>query len=373
MDNTHNPNTAELTYFTQFIGQQNNNPTSSYQAPTNTNELIARLDYHGITQLALQQQQLDQHTRQQLSQRTGMLAANELLKQRALTELFDAFHQAGLSDIVIFKGTALAYSQYTKPWLRPRSDTDCLIDQQQKPDFERVLLEVGYRKKFAIEGNYVSYQSTYSKQLSQRSELNIDLHWRVSNRQILAKAYHINQLTEQADTLKDTLSPNIRIPCPVDSILLAAIHRIGHHAHEERLAWLYDIHLLTQTLDESHWQQLCEKAAKKKIVAITLETLLLCHTVLQTNIPDVAQQQLTKLSQKTELSHFFLNRKLPEWRYFIHDLKGLDSHQQQLQFVIETLFPNPSYLKQQMHTDSLIKAYYQRSWRGLKRVFTRSR
>jgi len=322
-------------------------------------DYLDRLDYHGISLLA-------QNTiSEQLNTRKVMMVANEQLKKGALNDLFDALNSANLHNCILFKGSALAYSIYPDPWLRPRADNDLLIDRQDYHVFCEVLQSLGYSKSFAIEGNYVSYQSAFSKPLVGHSVMNIDLHWKINNRQCLANSFSVSELLSQGVALTK-LSSKISVPCNIDSLLIASLHRLGHHASQERLTWLYDIHLLSEALSTNDWELLVNKAKEKRLCAITLNALQRCEQVLGSKIPTNVVQDLA-LQQK-EPSRIFLRSDLPEWRYFVNDVQALSSPSAKLGLLRETLFPSTDYIRQQMDTNSATLGYCKRLMRGLKRV-----
>lgn len=359
------PNFEQLKYFANLINGKDQNPLSSLDI--NDDDLLETLDYHGITMLALRAGKLSNATQQRLASRKAMMAANELLKQKAITELFSAFEQAGLSNSILFKGSALAYTIYSQPWLRPRSDSDCLIDHNDYPGFTQVLEKLGYQKQFAIEGKHISYQNSFSKKLVGQVNMNIDLHWRINNRQTLANSFDVHELIKESQSLS-VLSNAIKIPSTVDSLLIASLHRLGHHQNEERLTWLHDIHLLASELTQSEWQQLCDKADYKKIAGITLDALQYCQSLLDTKIPSFAVSALEIHAREKEPSQVFLNRELPEWKIFLYDLRGLKGWQNKLRLIIENFFPNPDYIRQKMNTNNIMVAYLRRITRGLRRI-----
>ena len=280
--------------------------------------------------------------------------------------LFATIKQANLGPAVLFKGSALAHTVYPKPWLRPRSDSDIIIEANQREAFDKILIELGYRKHFALDGQYVSYQNTYSKALVGQSAINIDLHWRINNRQILAKAYTATELYNNGSNLDGALT-NARIPSPVDSIIIASLHRVGHHHNEERLSWLYDIHLLASPLNPKQWQDLIAKTASKQLAAITLDALENCRQLFATKIAQHYLDALFEQSQKSEPSQLFLQRDLAEWRYFMGDMRGLASFSEKFNFLKESIFPSPTYIRARMGTRSAIYGYVKRLILGARR------
>jgi len=362
------PDEHELSHFANLISEQTKQQSSDYEnlLGLSKENYLSKLDYHGITLLAQANNRLPADLEQIVAQRRAMMVANSVLKQNALIELFDAFSAAGLSS-VLFKGGALAHTIYPQPWLRPRTDTDVLIRPQDLEQFSVIFEQVGYQKQFAIEGKYVSYQTTFSKALAGDSVMDIDLHWRINNRQSLAKAYDLDSLSLDGQTLSQ-LPANILVPNHTDSLLISSLHRLGHHHNEERLAWLYDIHLLASALSDDQWQTLAKKATSKKICAITLDALLNCQRWLGTAIPEPVINSLK--NKQDEPSAVFLKRNLPEWRYFVADMKAMPTVSAKFGLLRENILPSPDYVRQQMGTESAMLAYTKRFIRGIKRVFS---
>ncbi|MFT6408348.1 MAG: hypothetical protein ACJAQ6_001766, partial [Arenicella sp.] len=338
----------ELKYFASLlIGKVCAEP------PIKPGALLAKLDYHGITLLAAEQQSLPSALSSQLAQRKAMMVANDKLKQIELALLFDRFSEQNL-NAVLFKGSALAYTIYAKPWLRPRTDNDVLIAPADRLKFDAVLQQLGYRRLFAMQGDYVSYQSTYGKALVGDCFMDIDLHWQINNRQMFCNTFTVKELSNNGRRLSQfgatRLHRSAVIPSNVDSVLIASVHRLGHHHQEERLAWLYDIHLLLRSFSKQDWQQLANRAGHKQISAITLDALKTTNLHLNTELDDSAILQLESSALMPEVSSIFLNRKLSERHYFWADLKSMSTLKSQLGFLRESVLPSPDYVRQQMNS-----------------------
>ena len=370
------PNFRQLAYFASLISG-----TSSAQAlvadtdwlQLSATARLAELDYHGITLLVLAHNKLAPEVQAELQAvagpRKAMMIANDALKKNALDALFQAFESAGLNRTLMFKGTALAYSIYPHSYYRPRTDVDLLIDQVKIEDYQKVFEQLGYARLFAIEGEYISYQATFGKRLTQSCVINFDLHWRINNRQVLAKAFTLHDLLDDGANFAET-SIQIKVPSLVDSLLIASLHRLGHHSREERLIWLYDIHLLATRLTEHEWQSLADKALSKQICAITADALFLCQQLFGTPVSPQVMQQLSQGSRQSvnEPSEIYLQRSLPEWRYFYQDLKVMPGVGQKFRLIAENIFPQPAYIRRQMQTRSALLGYIKRLWRGMRRI-----
>ena len=367
------PEQKELRYLASLIRPVKNDNsiinTESVNKPNGLDDsnIVERMDHHGITLLALRANTLSESVTKSLQSRKAMMAANTTLKTNTLINVFNRFNKAGLQKCILFKGMALAHTHYPEPWLRPCSDSDCLIAPSERKKFDNAFQKLKFEKLFAIEGELLSYQSSYARLLTGKTALNIDLHWRINNRQILAKTYDLSELSERATSI-ESLGHSVLLPSAVDSIIIACLHRLGHHANDERLIWLYDIHLLANSLNEGDWNELCLLCKDKQLAAITLDALKICNDLLGTEIPSQVEQSLKELARRKEASKLFLQRQLSEWRIFTQDLKALDGIALKLQLIGEHLFPSSDYIREQMGTDNLFFGYTQRFFRGLKRI-----
>ena len=331
--------------------------------------IVEQIHFHGITQLVNQTNILPHALAAKLSENIKMSVAVELMKKNALVDLFQTLNDVGLQNILLIKGSALAHSLYSDSWLRPRTDNDILINKTEFKQYKTEFENLGYQQLTSIKGDYVSYQSTFVKSLSSNVKHILDLHWKISNRQLLANCLKLDDLLTSSIALDCNITATILIPNHINSLLIAVIHRIGHHAHEERLIWLYDIHLLCETLSDDDWKTLLDTVQQKGIATITHEALTLCKKLLASNIPDNILHEMKQALLKPEASAFFLERDHPEWRYFWQDIKGLNTTLEKLKLIKEHLLPSRKYMLIRMKEKNLIFAYYKRFVNGSKRIF----
>ena len=337
------------------------------------NNIIECMDHHGVTMLLLESGCLNDEVMSKLASRKAMVIANSDLNTRGLNKLFKTFNNAELRKCILFKGAALAHAYYPQPWLRPSTDSDCLIDPQDREKFNELLTtQLKFKKLFAIEGELVSYQSTYVRKLTKNTNLVLDLHWRVNNRQSLAKIYNIDEISERGTTTAN-LNHAVMIPSAVDSILLSCIHRSGHHADDERLIWLYDIHLLANKLNEDDWEELCLLCEDKQLAAITLDAFTVCQDLLHTELPDNVKETITELAKRDEPSKLLLQRNVSQWKLFKQDLKSLDNIQLKAQLLKENLLPSSDYIRQSMKTDNIVKGHSKRLLKGVQKVIKKTK
>lgn len=201
----------------------------------------------------------------------GAVAA-EMARNHEFVHVIKALQCAGLSPVV-FKGQALAYTMYPQPWLRPRTDIDALIEW---PSFEAtvdVLTSLGYERTVAIDADLVLPQLSLHKHRHGMSHV-WDLHWRISNRPALAEA--LTSMEILANTVETRVNDTaFLIPDRVYSLLIGCLHLVGHHADEIRLIWLYDLHVLVSSMNESEYERFLDRSLR------TAPLQAACHAALE--------------------------------------------------------------------------------------------
>jgi len=218
----------------------------------------------------------------------------ELAYRIEIVRVLGALASADLAPLVL-KGAALAYSHYPSAPLRPRADTDLLIPRERRRETEHALTRLGYTKGVGVEGNFISYQATWSRSDYLGATHHLDIHWRINNSQILAKALSYDELAARGAPLS-ALGRYACALAPVHALLFACIHRAGHanapyhvdgiaHLGGDRLIWLYDIHLLVARMSAGDLDEFAALAASKQIKAICAEALHRTRECFATPIP----------------------------------------------------------------------------------------
>lgn len=192
------------------------------------------------------------------SQSTMRRAAAEIARQEEFVRVLRTLRLRSRPPALVFKGQALAYTVYPKPWLRPRVDIDILIDRSDVDGMEKLLLESGYQRLNAIDGDLVLRQAIFTKRRFEITH-SWDVHWAISNRPALARSLSYESLLETAEEVKID-GETMVIPSHISALLISGSHLIGHHGHDVRLIWLYDIHLLAQALPMDRYDDLLRAA-----------------------------------------------------------------------------------------------------------------
>ncbi len=368
---------AEPLAFIQAALRGGDAPYPRNPVPRFAEQLLELCALHGVEALldiaigkseASQSWPLDVRDRLRMIARTQ--AVRELLIKRELDVLLPKLANAQV-EFLLLKGTPLAYAIYPQPYLRSRGDT-VLVPPEKRQAAERVLLDAGYRAGESAGGSLASYERSYSKTDSAGVEHVVDLHWRLSNSQICARMYSFDELLAAAVTVPK-LGPTARMPCPVNALLIACLHRISHlhapyyvdgvpHLEANRLIWLSDIHRLVEGLSPAEWEDFVALATLKGVRAICLDGIQVTRRAFHTAVPPWVLNRLAAPGP-TELSAGYLTPG--QWRHQLLELRALESWGQRLRLAREWFFPPADYLLRKYQRQSRLLL----PWLYLRRAF----
>ena len=284
--------------------------------------------------------------------------ARDLFIQRDMQETLAEIAAARVRALVI-KGSALAYTHYPQPWLRPRTDTDLLIGYGDLEPAASALERRGYRRSDALtSGTLVSHQVAFEKTDAHDVHHVVDLHWKVVNPQLLAEALPFEDLWRDARPAA-ALGPAARVPSDIASVLIGCVHRLAHHQGHDRLIWLYDLKLLTAGLPAAGWDALTRLACDRGVASLCLDALASAHDLLGIDVPARVARQLDERSAG-EPSRRYLEGTVRKRDVLVSDLKTLPGWRARLRLLREHVFPPPAFIRQRYGVRSgwLLPALY---------------
>ncbi|HEX8172992.1 MAG TPA: nucleotidyltransferase family protein [Thermoanaerobaculia bacterium] len=252
-----------------------------------------------------------------LAAESRQLVTVEVLRERELDALLAAFDRAAV-DALIIKGTALAYTLYDHPSLRPRCDTDLVVRRGDGRAAAQILTALGYTAESGNSGTIVNAQRIFTRVDALGLRHSVDLHLEISNRPRFARAFDFDALRARGERFRD--SQRVRVPSAVDALLLAAVHLAGHHCGEERLIWLHDIHLLAGIVD---WPEVMRTAREKRVLR-ELARGLAAATAMETRAtgrPSAMRQfaaDFRELSGVADRVRFVREHALPPAEHVLH-------------------------------------------------------
>lgn len=272
----------------------------------------------------------------------AQVISNSLI-EADLRRVLTALAEAGIHPLLI-KGAPLSYTHYPFPHLRPRCDTDLLIQESCLQMLHPVMAALGYRAPNKVSGDFISHQVTYVKELRPGVQCYLDFHWKLTNTQLFADTCSFPDLAGRSIMIP-ALGSLARALGPAHALLLACLHRVAHHYDSNRLIWLYDIHLLASGMDRGEFEEFARLAAESQIRAICLRGLRLAQLWFGTSLPDdlVSLWLSSDNAGRGEPSEKFFKQDLRMVDLVILDLKQLRGWSK-VRLLGEHLFPPAGYM-----------------------------
>jgi hypothetical protein len=268
-------------------------------------------------------------------------ALRETVRVGELLRVAAALEASGCAPVV-FKGAALALTHYQHPWLRPRLDADVLIDPASRARAAAALAALGYARPPMTAGRYVMHQEMHVRPDPVVGEHVIDLHWKLSNPNLLTGLPGHPELRARAARV---VLPEgaVHVASPADALVIACVHRAAHHAGSEELLWLYDIHLVASRATVEEWALAVSLARQAGVVAVVRHGLDLAARAFGEGAPPAVREALAPAVR--EASAVFLRgdlRPLDRLRADVEALGAVGG----ARLIAEHLFPPASYMRE---------------------------
>ena len=305
--------------------------------------------------------------------RTGLVGsriAGEWIRHLMDTELARVFQMLSDSGIraLLFKGSALAHILYPEPWLRLGCDSDILIRATDREQVENVLIGMGYERHPGISGNLLMKQAGYSLKKN-GYVIVLDVHWDFCQAQVLSGLLVFDDLYGKSFEVTG-IGPQVRAFSKVDSLILACAHWVGHMT-DRKLIWLYDIHLLLESLTGNEQIDFCHAAKQKGVCAICLHTLRQAQKCFGTKIEAGIEAALKEMeAQRLEPSARLIQEKKRADRIW-GDLLAVPGWRNKIRLALEHLFPPGDYMRHRYGQSSQLLLpflYLHRALKGLVRI-----
>jgi len=260
---------------------------------------------------------------------------------------------------LLFKGTALAYSIYKNPTLRMRGDSDLLVAQEDKAKVVDLMLAEGFEYSDSP-GDLVAAQGLLEYPCPSGGNQQVDLHWKISNSVVLSQLFDFQSLQISAVALP-ALSAHAQRMDNVNALLLAVVHAHNHryspfvyddklYFSDERLIWLYDVHLLAIKMSDTEWEQLIFNAKAKDLGCIVSNYLLLCAQRLATDVPEKVLSELGQCKPGRIEAYVQSSAIRRKWKNFL----AQPSWKLRLAYFTQTFFPPASVMRERYGSDSTI-------------------
>lgn len=299
-------------------------------------------------------------------------AALETLRLVDLQDVLSALEAGGV-QVLIVKGSALAYDLYPSPEMRPRGDVDLFIDESHRQQAVAILEEAGFASQITSGDELIMRQRLFTRTDASGATHAYDLHWRLFNPSSFAHILRFSDLRSRAIALP-RISPAARGLSHRDALMLACVHRAAHHHGSDRLIWLYDIHLLHEELDGVERSEFWRAAASGGVVTICRHAITLAADWFGGRGDDSAGWLSPSELRRVEATAAYLQAGRSRGALLIEDLRALRSWRDRLTRLGQLAFPPVAFIRSafpKAGRRALPWLYLYRAVRGVRRLFGR--
>ncbi len=306
--------------------------------PISGNLLFSLLHHHGVAALLHHRLQqgyvvgVGSETRALLREQAHHDAAQHLAQTDSLQRLDALLAQQKFPGLIL-KGAALSLLGITVGRLRPRCDMDIWIHPEQAATLAMLLTEAGYTLANFDPGHRSRKQFQAYRERFDRQPLWFDVHYRLSNRGLFSSALDFQTCLQRAPQLPGYF---LRPLAQEDLLLHLCLHLFAHGRgrEQDRLLWLYDIHLAYLQLDQAGRIAFRQLALTQGFGALCAQALRRCKMAFATA---VSPQELHTLEARREQEPSAALLTASPWRWVWSDLKTQNGLGRKWQFLRELL------------------------------------
>jgi hypothetical protein len=195
---------------------------------------------------------------------------------------------------------------------------------------------------------YKSHQFTVTRKVDPGYVVRFDIHWRIQNLPRFAQTISFEEA--YARSVQHEQISGTRVLDSADALLLACMHRWGNERHDrDRLIWIYDIHLLVSSLDESQLREFTLSAVSRNVQQACLDGVSRARELFHTSVPGEVLEMLGSPESKRTLyrrfAESYFGLVVDDWRY-------LPNRHARLVLLQELLLPSTEALMQKYHKTS---------------------
>ncbi|MFA5339872.1 MAG: nucleotidyltransferase family protein [Candidatus Omnitrophota bacterium] len=266
-------------------------------------------------------------------------ASFNLFAQEKLNEVLAAFETAGI-DAIVLKGLSLMDTVYPNIAVRPITDIDLLIEENDFPRAKDKLNGLGY----ACE--------EYCREDFYNGEIAIDIHSSILN-SVRVKSRHKTCNIDNAELWRDsgsiTLSGRkVRVLSPEDQLISLCLHLFYHHGLK-RLIWFVDICALLNAHENAFdWARFLDKCRRFKVKSPVYYCLIAAEIKIGIRVP---REVLEKLKPPAEniltrkILDLAIHKDISEKVRFYFILLSLEKFKDKLLYLFEIILPRPNVLR----------------------------
>jgi hypothetical protein len=331
-------------------------PLGQARSERSVQEVVERAKLHGVEVLLYDQLQqaraTDTSLLSELRARAVAAMAWEAQHARLICRLVDSLNEAGVKPI-IFKGTALAYDIYAHPSCRVRGDSDLLVPVEDVPRAQAALAACGFETTSDASETFGAYQSCHALKVGSGPPHVVDLHWRISNAEVLSRVLTYEELLAHSRAVP-RLGRTAVAPSLPHALAIACLHRAAHahvpydvgsvvHYGGDRLIWLFDVHLLCEAMSESEWHEFVATITMRGLGRVCYAAIICAVKELGTRVPAGIEALLEKSGAGLAIERFASAGPLEQhWLNY----RAFENGAERRRHLRRILLPSPVYMRQ---------------------------
>lgn len=300
-------------------------------------------------------------------------AAIEHVRLDDLRSVLDALAARGIPALLM-KGTPLAYELYPAPELRPRGDTDLLIEPSSLDVLRETMTFLGFHEHLTSGDEHAVLQATFTRSDPFGAIHAYDVHWSLTNMPLFAETLRFEELRARAMRVP-AIGAHALALSHVDALLHACVHRVAHHHDSERLIWLYDIALLREAMTRNEHACFWRLAAERHVVGICMRSVELADDWCAREPRNGAEEWLSREEiERDEPSRIYLDREITYGRTMFEDFRALP-WRARLRRLRQLALPPAAFMRQSFPSHGRLALpwlYVYRGARGIRRLFRRA-
>jgi len=335
-------------------------------------ELLALANEEGVAALLAEAMRGDRalaedHAAKHWNDIARSAVALEMARFVNLRDVLEALSADEVS-VLVLKGSALAYWLFQRPSDRSRCDLDLLVDgSEQAQRATECLRKLGFRTEAGTTETASGFELALVRETAAGLVHRIDLHWRMLNHALLARGFAFRELWEARLPLP-ALHPQAFGLGRVHALAHALLHRVTNMplGQQDRLIWLYDIHLLASGASADEWQAFVHLCGDKGIATPCLDGLAATRSVFGTAVPADVE---SALHQRRGVESWRLGSSVDQGTMDRTHLAALHWPERAV-WLRRKLFPPADFMRYRYGATTgpeLVRAYCVRWWVGLRR------
>ncbi|MCI0521482.1 MAG: nucleotidyltransferase family protein [Chloroflexi bacterium] len=301
--------------------------------------------------------------------------------QLALAELergLSALEAEGILALAI-KGAALAHTLYAEPGLRPMSDLDLLLAEDQLERAAQVIEGLGYvqaeMQTWQGVARLVTYEASYVRKTA-ATDYHLELHWGLIGGEASRYRPAVDWFWEQSELWQGTRAWRTLSPA-AHFLYLAAHLLIKHGGGGERLIWYYDLYQLMERV-ELDWDLIVSKAGEFRWAGAVSAALRGVERRFGVGAPAGVVEALEV--RTLPFDRRYLQRKAHSRGAWQQSLLAFETFtwRARLRYILALIFPSPGYMRWRYRPAPgwMWPLYYAYRWadiagQGLRSLFRR--